>query len=67
MGLKKVPLKHIGNGVVIVGHSGAIYNAAPGEVVNFLPGDAEGLKNHPEWKPVPAKKAAPSLQEGESK
>lgn len=48
----KVKMKHVGDGVVIVGHSGASYNAKPGEVVSLLAIDAAGLVNHPEWESV---------------
>lgn len=44
-----VAMTHVGNGVVIVGRSGAVYHAATGETVNLLPIDADGLSGHPEW------------------
>jgi len=49
MSAARVKLTHVGNGVEIVGHSGARYIAAPGETVKFLAVDAAGLKDHPEW------------------
>jgi hypothetical protein len=42
-------MRHIGDGVVIVGKSGVSYRADRGEVVSMLPIDAEGLADHPEW------------------
>lgn len=50
--MSKVAMTHTGNGVVIVGHSGAVYRAEPGETINLLAIDAEGLKDHPEWMPA---------------
>jgi len=63
----KVPMKHVGNGVVIIGHSGAKYTAETGEVVELLAVDAEGLADHPEWEPVDTEASEEDAdQEGDS-
>ena len=58
---KLVELTHIGNGVVIVCPSGARYEVAPGETIAFLPIDAKGLTDHPEW--TAAVNEEPSVKE----
>jgi hypothetical protein len=47
-----VTLKHIGNGVILHGVSGAIYEVMPGESVALDPADAKSLKGNPDWRPV---------------
>ena len=47
-----VALKNLGDGVVIMAHSGAVYHAERGAVVEFLPEDAARLEGHPLWEPV---------------
>ena len=48
----RVAMRHTGNGVVIRGLSGAVYQAEPNEVVELLEADAAGLTDHPEWEPA---------------
>ena len=44
-----IEMTHVGDGVVIVGRSGAVYKAERGDTIRLLPIDAEGLADHPEW------------------
>jgi len=41
--------KHNGNGVELVGRSGAVYCAAPGDVIEFLDGDEIAVEGNTEW------------------
>lgn len=61
-----IPMKHVGDGVVIIGRSGARYTAARGEVIKLLPVDAEGLADHPEWEPVDMAASEDADQEGDN-
>ena len=47
-----VALKNLGDGVVMIAHSGVVYHAERGAVVDFLPEDAARLEGHPLWEPV---------------
>ena len=65
----KTKMRHIGDGVVIVGKSGVSYRASRGEVISLLPIDANGLADHPEWEaytepePDPTEVAEPTRKE----
>lgn len=41
--------KHNGNGVELVGRSGAVYCAAPGDVIKFVDGDEVAVEGNEEW------------------
>lgn len=40
---------HNGNGVELVGRSGAVYCAAPGDVIEFVDGDEVAVEGNKEW------------------